>query len=42
MYRTAHTYGTYPIDVEKIRARRRAIHGKLSTRLRPQQARGVA
>ena len=35
LYHTAHEYGTYPIDVERIRARRRAIHGKLHTRLQP-------
>jgi uroporphyrinogen-III decarboxylase len=39
LYRTAHQYGTYPIDLDRIRARRRAIHGSLKTRLQPQVAR---
>ena len=42
LYRTAHEYGTYPIDVDRIRARRRAIRGKLRTRLQPQVARRPA
>ena len=42
LYRTAHEYGTYPIDVDRIRARRRAIHGQLHTRLQPQVARRPA
>jgi uroporphyrinogen-III decarboxylase len=32
MYETVHAYGTYPIDVEKIRKRRSEIGGKLKTR----------
>jgi hypothetical protein len=32
MYRTVHEYGTYPIDVDRIRNRRRAIEGGLRTR----------
>ncbi len=32
MYRTVHEYGVYPIDVERIRARRSAIRDKLLTR----------
>jgi uroporphyrinogen-III decarboxylase len=39
MYQTAHSYGTYPIDVERIRARRREIKGRLNTRTQPQQMR---
>ncbi|HVP17351.1 MAG TPA: hypothetical protein VMU36_00040, partial [Spirochaetia bacterium] len=39
LYRTAHEYGRYPIDVERIRARRRAIAGKLKTRTVPQHMR---
>jgi hypothetical protein len=35
LYRTVHEYGTYPIDVERIRRRRREIRGKLRTRARP-------
>ncbi|MGA2381375.1 MAG: uroporphyrinogen decarboxylase family protein [Spirochaetia bacterium] len=42
MYRTAHTYGTWPIDVERIRARRREIKEKLKTRNQPQQMRRFA
>jgi len=42
LYRTAHQYGVYPIDVEKIRERRRVIHGKLHTRLQPLVARRPA
>jgi|SRR5690554_6016685 len=32
MYSTVHEYGAYPIDVEKIRRRRREISSKLETR----------
>jgi len=32
MYRTVHEYGTYPIDVDRIRKRRREIKGKLEIR----------
>ncbi|MBT4499357.1 MAG: hypothetical protein HOC74_16635 [Gemmatimonadetes bacterium] len=32
MYRTVHGYGTYPLDVDKIRARRHEIREKLSIR----------
>jgi len=32
MYRTVHEYGTYPLDVDKIRGRRREIREKLSIR----------
>jgi hypothetical protein len=32
MYRTVHEYGIFPIDVERIRRRRRAIADKLHTR----------
>jgi hypothetical protein len=32
MYRTVHEYGTYPIDVERIRKRRQEIAGSLRTR----------
>ncbi len=32
LYRTVHEYGTYPIDVERIRRRRREIRGRLKTR----------
>jgi hypothetical protein len=39
MYRTVHAYGTYPIDVEKIRARRREIVDRLDTRARPEEMR---
>jgi uroporphyrinogen-III decarboxylase len=39
LYGTAHEYGRYPIDVERIRARRRAIVGKLKTRATPQPMR---
>jgi uroporphyrinogen-III decarboxylase len=42
LYRTAHEYGTYPIDVDRIRARRRQIKGRLTTRARPQQSRRTA
>lgn len=42
MYRTAHTYGTWPIDVERIRARRSAIKDNLKTRNQPQQMRSFA
>ena len=42
LYRTAHEYGTYPIDVDRIRARRRQLKGKLTTRARPQQSRRTA
>ena len=28
MYRTVHEYGTYPIDVERIRRRRQEIAGR--------------
>ena len=42
LYRTAHEYGTYPIDVDRIRARRRQIKGNLTTRARPQQSRRTA
>jgi uroporphyrinogen-III decarboxylase len=33
MYKTVHEYGHYPIDVERIQKRRRAIRGKLDVRL---------
>jgi len=42
MYRTAHSYGSYPIDVDRIRARRNQIRDKLKTRTRPQQMRNRA
>jgi uroporphyrinogen-III decarboxylase len=42
MYRTVHAFGSYPIDVERIRARRREIRGKLDTRSRPEQMRTYA
>ncbi|MGO9310519.1 MAG: uroporphyrinogen decarboxylase family protein [Spirochaetia bacterium] len=42
MYRTAHTYGTYPVDVDRIRARRRQIEQKLKTRTQPPQMRNLA
>jgi len=42
LYRTAHQYGTYPIDVDRIRARRRQIRDKLTTRARPEQSRRTA
>lgn len=42
MYRTAHEYGTYPIDVERIRARRRELRPLLKTRNQPQQMRSFA
>jgi len=32
MYKTVHEYGTYPIDVERIRKRRNDIKDKLTTR----------
>jgi len=32
MYRTVHEYGTYPLDLERIRKRRREIAGRLTTR----------
>jgi len=32
MYRTVHEYGTYPIDIDRIRKRREEIRGKLTTR----------
>jgi hypothetical protein len=32
MYKTVHEYGTYPIDIEKIRKRREKIKDKLNTR----------
>jgi hypothetical protein len=32
MYKTVHRYGTYPIDVERIRKRRNDIRDKLTTR----------
>ncbi len=32
MYRTVHEYGTYPIDIDRIRMRREEISGKLYTR----------
>ena len=34
MYRTVHEYGHYPIDVERIRARRAALRGKGQLKLR--------
>ena len=39
LYATAHEYGTYPIDVERIQTRRKAIAGKVKTRAAPQQMR---
>jgi hypothetical protein len=42
MYRTAHAFGSYPIDLERIRARRREIRGKLDTRSRPEQLRNFS
>ena len=42
MYRTAHEYGTYPIDVERIQARRRELRPQLKTRNQPQQMRSFA
>ncbi len=39
LYRTAHEYGTYPIDVDRIRARRRSIRDRLKTRAVPQPLR---
>jgi uroporphyrinogen-III decarboxylase len=33
MYETVHTYGAYPIDVERIRNRRARIRDRLNTRL---------
>jgi Uroporphyrinogen decarboxylase (URO-D) len=39
MYRAAHAYGSYPIDVGRIRARRREIKDRLDTRARPEQMR---
>jgi uroporphyrinogen-III decarboxylase len=33
MYRTVHEYGTYPIDIDRIRKRRREIGSKLTTRM---------
>jgi hypothetical protein len=35
LYRTVHEYGTFPIDVERIRRRRSEIRGKLHTRKNP-------
>jgi hypothetical protein len=32
MYKTVHEYGTYPVDVGRIRKRRGAIKDKLQTR----------
>ena len=32
MYRTVHEYGAYPLDLERIRKRRREIAGRLTTR----------
>jgi hypothetical protein len=32
MYRMVHEYGTYPIDIDRIRRRREEIRGKLHTR----------
>jgi len=34
MYRTVHKYGTYPIDIDRVRKRRGEIRGKLRTRKR--------
>ena len=34
MYRTVHEYGHYPIDVERIRARRAALRRKGQLKLR--------
>jgi hypothetical protein len=42
MYRTAPSYGSYPIDVDRIRARRNQIRDKLKTRTQPQQMRNHA
>jgi len=39
LYRTVHEYGSYPIDVERIRARRREIRGRLDTRSVPETMR---
>lgn len=38
MYRTVHEYGTYPIDVERIRARRAALRRQGALKLRVEQA----
>jgi hypothetical protein len=42
MYGTAHDYGSYPIDVDRIRARRREIRDGLDTRSEPQRMRTFA
>ncbi|MEI6388334.1 MAG: uroporphyrinogen decarboxylase family protein [Spirochaetota bacterium] len=41
LYRMVHEYGTYPIDVERIRSRRRAIRDKLRTRSTPESFRRI-
>lgn len=38
MYRTVHEYGTYPIDMERIRARRAALRRQGALKLRADQA----
>ncbi|MDD5063461.1 MAG: uroporphyrinogen decarboxylase family protein [Phycisphaerae bacterium] len=41
MYETVHVYGTYPIDVEKIRKRRGEIGGELKTRKKRTKPQGA-
>jgi len=42
MYRTVHDYGSYPIDLDRIRARRREIRARLDTRLAPEKMRAFS
>jgi hypothetical protein len=40
MYRTVHDYGTYPVDIDRIRRRRREIRKKLTTRVKDLEKQG--